>query len=657
MFESYTVGAVFRIVNEATPALNQIERQLGNIDRLAASSQANLKAASAVRFNGASSSLAGFERRMAGAAARTEEMRIAMTESLSAVNAGLMMATGHARDLAAAMAEVTGMSRAMARATGMTGMGGGGGGGGRRGGGGAHLFASGPIGPLHARMGVGAGLGLAAALGYGAFEEAELRDAAARMMLTAQIPVGPGMSQTDQFKQIRGTILDTMTKTGLPPRDIENAMLSAVRQMGGFAFGQRLGVMPEILGFAATESRLKDVSLAEATQSLVGIIHQTGTYDPEQMTKLASRLAYASTVSPLNLQQIERASSYALPTLKAGLGIDPGALLLLMSQMQSAGVISSKSGTWAQQFFTMLSPKTSLASLISGRGGAARAAALRQLGMIGPGGDLVGSHMAAQGDFVGIATTLHDHLMKLPQDQRLAILSQAFGAQGGRFAAMLQTPSFLERMPDLQREMENFRSGDAFFSQYNQGSELQTARQTMRDFQAVLMDLGQTTLPLLTSVLRGVDNTLKNILALFGGPSGPNVTAADVAKTAGVGATIGAFLGGPIGAGVGAATGGTLATAPAAVKMMDKFFQDQGMVLNPATGLMEPINLGGGGKAAPVTSVTGNTIIVQSDGTHPEQQADAIARALAEKMSKASQRNQAAGSGTLASPYTSGGGP
>jgi hypothetical protein len=642
MFETYSVGAIFTIENRATPTLREISRQLETIDTLAASVEKHLRAIGLVRFG-----------------SMTRSLDRATTTLTDAATAAAAFATS--MGAAATAATATGRAFPTAAAAGAGGRGRAGGifGGG---GGGTHLYASGPVGPLHARAAVGGTLGLAAALGYGAFEEAELRDAAARMMLTAQIPVGPGMSKMDQFQQIRGTILDTMSRTGLPPRDIENAMLSAVRQMGGFEFGQRMGVMPEILQFAATEARLKDVSVAEATQSLIGIIHQTGTYDPDQMKTLASRLAFASTVSPLNLSQIERASSYALPTLKAGLGMDPGALLLLMAQMQSAGVISSKSGTWAQQFFTYLSPKTSLASLISGRGGAARATALRQLGMIGPGGQLVGAHMASEGNFVGIASTIHEHLQKIPQDQRLAVLSQAFGAQGGRFAAMLQTPSFLERMPELQREMETFKAGAPFFQQYSSAVEMQQARETLRDFQAVLMQLGADVLPALTSVLRGVDNTLKAILNLFGLGDGPKggLTTGDLMKGGGAaGAAIGLVMGGPAGAVVGAGVGAGGGALLGEQLKYDKALKDAGIDTDYEYDVNgRPIvPIWGSSKGTHHTSVTGNTIIVQSATDDPAAHADAIAKGLAEKLSAAHDRNQGTGGGTFASPFASGVGP
>src|SRR5260370_21593586 len=132
LFETYSVGAIFTIENRASPTLREITRQLETIDTLAASVEKHLRAIGLVRFGQMNRSL--------------DRAAVTLTQAATA-------ATTFATAMAAAEAAATATGRAlpMAAAGGAGGRGRTGGIFGGRGGGGTHLYASGPVGPLHAR--------------------------------------------------------------------------------------------------------------------------------------------------------------------------------------------------------------------------------------------------------------------------------------------------------------------------------------------------------------------------------------------------------------------------------------------------------------------------------------------------------------------------
>ena len=102
-------------------------------------------------------------------------------------------------------------------------------------------------------------------------------------------------------------------------------------------------------------------TIPEAMQAFVGLAHMEGKYSPEEIGKLAGHFAYLSTTTPVSVEQIERAASYAIPMLRTA-DFDPEQLLLMITSMQRAGIQNTKSGTWISQLATQSFPGTSLMS-------------------------------------------------------------------------------------------------------------------------------------------------------------------------------------------------------------------------------------------------------------------------------------------------------
>src|SRR6266478_9962026 len=207
MIRSFEVGAVFKIINQASPALAQILKQVRELNIAIDKARANLGSIS-------SSATAG----LAGAVGETQALAGAWRE----VAAASALAT---RNLTSATA--AGRSAAAAGAVG--------GGGGRHrpgwlGGGGIHFRGPGaPIpGGGHMRLGGGAMVG-AGLLGYAGYEAAEMEKAVWQMIYHT------GESQKDPAVQKKFThaLQEAMIASGYNVTDVSEAALQAVRMFQG----------------------------------------------------------------------------------------------------------------------------------------------------------------------------------------------------------------------------------------------------------------------------------------------------------------------------------------------------------------------------------------------------------------------------------------
>ncbi len=187
-----------------------------------------------------------------------------------------------------------------------------------------------------------AGMG---ALAYGVYEEAEIEDIAARALMTGQLKIDAGMTNMDAFKKIREIIQRNASIGGFDPKEVGEAILGSERQFAGLDFNKRMDVLNVLLPAAMQESRFKETGLKESAESLVGLAHMTGTYDPAKLPELYRKFNFASMITPASLPQFTNALSYSMPSLVAGMGMDPEAIMFLTAMNQAAGIRSTKAGT------------------------------------------------------------------------------------------------------------------------------------------------------------------------------------------------------------------------------------------------------------------------------------------------------------------------
>jgi hypothetical protein len=351
------------------------------------------------------------------------------------------------------------------------------------------------------------GMAAVAGLAYGVYEEAEVEDIAARMLMTGQIKIGPDMRKMDAYRDIKGIIAESSIKGGFAPKEVGEAMLVAERQFGGLPLKQRLDVMKMLLPAAMQEARFKETGLKESAESLVGLAHMSGTYDPKALPDLWRKFTFASMITPVPLTQFKTALSYSMPVLKSGMGMGEDAIMFLTAMTQSAGITNTKSGTWLQAFFGKLMPDTGINLT---RSKAKHNEALREMGLLDaqnhvtwkvPGADGKTDWMAS---ILKLSQMLGGKLAGMPDEARMGILDQLFGKQGGREAALFGLKEFVGQFPALAEKMKEFTGGEELLKELERVSPVQQARDAFSDLRAVLMDLGEVVLPPLTAALKEV---------------------------------------------------------------------------------------------------------------------------------------------------------
>lgn len=682
MIVSYEVGAVYRLVDEATPALRALTERFEVLDRIVTKVKAGLAELSEARFAGLSRSMATLDRSMAKVGTSAERMGTLVGTSMEAATVRLVAATEQAQAFATAMSEAAGAARAVRVAGGGPVVGGGGGGRGTPHGPrqpGFHLSGVStrfPGGHANFRGGSNVGLAAAGMLAYGVYEEAEIEDIVARALMTGQVAIGPNMTQMEAFKSLRDIIQRGASQGGFDPKEVGHSILTTERQFGGLTFEKRMEVLKTLLPAAMTEARMKDAKLPEAFEALVGLAHMTGTFEADKLPAVVKGFTYASTITPVPIKQFERALSYSMPMLHAGLNMDPNAIMFLTAMTQTAGVTNSKSGTWLRSFFERLMPQEG-ALHVRSKGARAHNESLRDMGLLdagnkptwqikGPGGEV--DWMAS---VIDLAQRLQGALAKMPDNARLGRLQRAFGERGGGFGALMNLPQFVDQLPLIASKMKSFQGGDDFLSELQRVSPAQQARAAMTDLKNVLMNLGSVVLPPLTSILQSVDASLKVIVANM--PAAGTKSQAAFSGMmkgsiagAGIGFAIGRF-GGPIGMGGGAALGGIIGAG------YGLYEHTQEAVNEYAKAKGYPLTSGGSlpgltpghrrdsmyefrrqqreslSKLADTVNIT-----VQSAVDDPKAHAEAIAAELARQLAIAQTHNLGEGAGSHASPFTSG---
>lgn len=543
MITSFEVGAIFRIINEASPALAQILRQVRELNL------AIDKARQSLATLGKSVMPAGLSTAVAETGSLAEAWGLVAKNAAAAQRAIGSASTAAVRAPVAASAVATG------------------GGGGRHrpgwlgGGGGTHVYGPGASipGGGHVRFGGGA-TAAAGLLGYGVYEAAEMEKYVWQMIYHSSL------EQNDANRaKFRKIVQDSMAETGYGLTDTAKAALSEIRMFKGTP-GGGVGVLPEMLSASGKEAIAKDNSLEESMKSLIGFAHMLKVYTPEGIAKLAPAFAFLSTANPDRLGQIERSASYAVPLLQSGLEIDPIQSLLLGTALRRAGAVSTKSGTWLREMALRAMPGTSLMSKIAYK---KHEESLKELGLVDDKGKPTW-FTDGKPDLLKMLDIGGANAAKVPLTRRAAIERQLFGAQGGGGFALLADPAVRDQVQNLQKEMRSPEFQNqyrAFFPDYLKGSTVQQARTAMAEFNITMMEIGKDVLPAVNVALKDFKSVLEGLRGILPGADkfkSAATVGARVLEGAGAGALYGA-LGGPGGvlggAVIGGVAGGVLGTA------------------------------------------------------------------------------------------------
>lgn len=331
-----------------------------------------------------------------------------------------------AKNMAAARAEAAGM-----RAPGGIGPGGGG--------------AAATSAPRESSGRVGAGAGVATAgMLYGAYENARLTDQNVKAVATAQVP----------FAQWQGSITDLRARemayasqyawaTGGHIEPFGESMLEGSRLMRTLSATQQKQMMDFAMPYIALESKLKGVSMPEATQAFIGLSHMAGAYTPEAAQPLYESMLQASLTSHASLGQIARAASYALPALHAA-GANSSDVMLLIATMMQGGIMNTKSGTWLNALAMNSLPNTLGSGLFSNQ---KQNDALHSLGLYRGNQSLF--YKNGKMDLMQLVAILAGDRETMEPLKFNALLKMAFGTQGQRAASFFSEDSTIGNLHAL----------------------------------------------------------------------------------------------------------------------------------------------------------------------------------------------------------------
>ena len=268
MISSLETGAIFKLVDEASPQLVKIADGLKDLQVQIDRTKASLVELTRGNFTSLTAQVDKLAEGMVGVKDATAGAADAMTTGMAKVSGTVDTLAGSIKTLGVEMQTLAAKSAEMARAGAV----GGGTGGGRaallnRGGGGHGPGIRGPNsvplgGGFHFSGGGGLATAGAAAFGYSVYEESEVEDIIARAMLTGQLKVDAGMSQTEAFGKMRDAMREIASKTGFSPKEVGEAFLTTERQFGGLSFADRLQLEQTLIPYAAAEARMKETSLS-----------------------------------------------------------------------------------------------------------------------------------------------------------------------------------------------------------------------------------------------------------------------------------------------------------------------------------------------------------------------------------------------------------
>lgn len=509
MIESGAVGAVFEIQDRASPVLERIAEELEALQAQILKTQESMKA---LAFPpGLNRSLGLMETRMtkiadaskasADAAAGAAGAFARMDTASAAMSTSLANAAREMKSIAADSKAVNGPAALRRAPASLRARGGGGHGGG------VHFGGAGvPLpGDQHARISGGPALVAAGAVAWGAYNEAELQDFVTRMFMTGGItPTGP-LADDPRYRQIRDSILKSYARTGRPLEQIEEGFLEGTRLLAPLPFDQRVAAISAMLPNATLESYLKEgTSVPDAVKAMVGLTHMQGKYGADQIAAMSNHLAYLSTTTDASLEQTTRAASYAVPILRIA-DFDPGQLLSMITSMQRAGIMNTKSGTWLDNMFERSFPGT---SLMSERLFKAHEAALQKLHLIDKDNKQTFLDDKGKPDAFKFMDILGKAIEGMPKGDMIAVMKSLFGTQGEKAAAFFSDATNQKMIQQSREDEKNFKTGEAAWKDANENSPIVQFRTSFAGLNVELMNLGSNVLPYVTSMLKQANETL-----------------------------------------------------------------------------------------------------------------------------------------------------
>ncbi|MGN6085785.1 phage tail tape measure protein [Trinickia sp.] len=349
---------------------------------------------------------------------------------------------------------------------------------------------------------VGAATGVATAgMLFGAYENARLNDQNVKAVATAQIPFSQWQGSLDDLRSRELAYASQYAwATGGHIEPFGESMLEGSRLMRTLSATQQKQMLDFAMPYIALESKLKGVSMPEATQAFIGLSHMAGAYAPQAAQPLYESMLQASLTSHASLGQIARAASYALPALHAA-GANSSDVMLLVATMMQGGIMNTKSGTWLNAMAMNSLPNTLGSGLFSNK---KQNEALHALGLYH--GNKSAFYANGSMDLMKIVSILAADREKMEPLKFNALLKMAFGTQGQRGASFFSEESTVSNLHALA-DLKNFSQAPMDVGQMiSQVSTVGLADQTIANANITLMNGTQAMMGPINSLLKGASS-------------------------------------------------------------------------------------------------------------------------------------------------------
>ncbi len=280
-----------------------------------------------------------------------------------------------------------------------------------------------------------------------------MRDEVNRLLITGQVDAEKWGATRDNLSKL---LMDSASLTGFSVGQVGEALSKSERAMSGLDVNTKMSVTKELIPYAAAEARLKETSLAESLEAMVGLAHMTGTYEPDKIRDLARKFSYVSLSTNSSLPQFEKTLSYSMPILRTGMGMDPDTVMALTAASQNAGITSTKSGTWLRSFFEGSEPAVG-----DGKSAKKHNDELRKMGLLDAENRVTWKVRGADGKTDWNASVareggmIAEHLKGVPVDERMGVVKNIWGERGGGMASMLSMGTFVEQFTMLASKIQN----------------------------------------------------------------------------------------------------------------------------------------------------------------------------------------------------------
>lgn len=542
MFSSFQVGATFTIINRASPVLEMLTRDVRALAAEARTAKVELASiGKGANIGGISRRLQTLTERLNSTAAASAEVRASMAADFDSIGAGLMIAAGNARALAASITEIATAQRALNReqvASNAVARGGGGGFGGTK---------------LHGNVALPGGMGLrlggpigmaalagTAAVAGGSMFAAEEQQSIMFALMGANINPGSarGKVLSAEMKReveasTKGTIFSYQEGASILPALVNMALQPETGT--GVSIEKILPLIRPVSMFAESESLFgksigRQWDLQESTVAAMQFAHLAGAYEPASLQKFLDVLMPVSMATERSPAELVTTAKYALPIANL-MGFGQTDTTEMIGLLTALGATGSTAGTGLRQAMYGLlkeGPSASLANQLAqslgvkavggSMQGSGRSKALHDLGFTDSSGKptyMENGHPSF-GRIIGIE---QDFMKSHPGTDLVNKLSAVMSVRGAQIMAMLASGNAPMLWQAMQDKTQMFPGATSFQQMAAEGSTVQQWKQFIANSENLLNTLATSSgaVGALTETLKSTNGFLLRVIEFFGG--------------------------------------------------------------------------------------------------------------------------------------------